>query len=106
MKIVLAIDSFKGSLTSFEAEKTVAEAIAQCFPTATVDCIPIADGGEGTLSVLLHTSHGTYRHLQANNPCMEIIPTQYGIAGDGQTAYLEMAAVSGLPLLKEEQKTQ
>ena len=104
MKIVLAIDSFKGSLTSFEAEKTVAEAIAQRFPTATVDCIPIADGGEGTLSVLLHTSHGTYRHLQANNPCMETIPTQYGIAKDGQTAYLEMAAVSGLPLLKEEQK--
>ena len=104
MKIVLAIDSFKGSLTSFEAEEAVAEVLAQCFPTATVDCIPIADGGEGTLSVLLHTANGTYRHLQAHNPCMEIIPTQYGIAGDGQTAYLEMAAISGLPLIREEQK--
>ena len=104
MKIVLAIDSFKGSLTSFEAEEAIAEALAQCFPTATVDCIPIADGGEGTLSVLLHTANGTYRHLQAHNPCMEIIPTQYGIAGDGQTAYLEMAAISGLPLIREEQK--
>ena len=104
MKIVLAIDSFKGSLTSFEAEEAVAEVLAQCFPTATVDCIPIADGGEGTLSVLLHTANGTYRHLQAHNPCMEIIPTQYGIAGDGQTAYLEMAAISGLPLIRKEQK--
>ena len=104
MKIVLAIDSFKGSLTSFEAEEAVAEVLAQCFPTATVDCIPIADGGEGTLSVLLHTSNGTYQHLQAHNPCMEIIPTQYGIAGDRQTAYLEMAAISGLPLIREEQK--
>ena len=104
MKIVLAIDSFKGSLTSFEAEEAIAEVLAQCFPTATVDCIPIADGGEGTLSVLLHTANGTYRHLQAHNPCMEIIPTQYGIAGDGQTAYLEMAAISGLPLIREEQK--
>lgn len=104
MKIVLAIDSFKGSLTSFEAEEAVAEVLAQCFPTATVDRIPIADGGEGTLSVLLHTSNGTYRHLQAHNPCMEIIPTRYGIAGDGQTAYLEMAAISGLPLIREEQK--
>ena len=104
MKIILAIDSFKGSLTSFEAEEAVAEAIAQCLPTATVDCIPIADGGEGTLSVLLHTANGTYRHLQAHNPCMEIIPTHYGIAEDKQTAYIEMATVSGLPLLKEEQK--
>lgn len=104
MKIVLAIDSFKGSLTSFEAEEAVAEALAQSFPTVTVDCIPIADGGEGTLSVLLHTANGTYRHLQAHNPCMEIIPTQYGIAGDRQTAYLEMAAISGLPLIREEQK--
>ena len=104
MKIVLAIDSFKGSLTSFEAEEAIAEVLAQCFPTATVDCIPIADGGEGTLSVLLHTSNGTYRHLQAHNPCMEIIPTRYGIAGDGQTAYLEMAAISGLPLIRKEQK--
>lgn len=104
MKIVLAIDSFKGSLTSFEAEEAVALAIAQRFPTATVDRIPIADGGEGTLSVLLHTSQGSYRHLQAHNPCMEIIPTLYGIAGDGQTAYIEMAAISGLPLIREEQK--
>ena len=104
MKIVLAIDSFKGSLTSFEAEEAVALAIAQRFPTATVDRIPIADGGEGTLSVLLHTSQGGYRHLQAHNPCMEIIPTLYGIAGDGQTAYIEMAAISGLPLIRKEQK--
>ena len=104
MKIILAIDSFKGSLTSLEAEQAVAEIIIQHFPKAIVSLIPIADGGEGTLSVLLHTSGGSYRHLQAHNPCMEIIPTQYGIAGDGQTAYLEMAAVSGLPLLKEEQK--
>ena len=104
MKIVLAIDSFKESLTSFEAEQVVAEAIVQYFPKALVDCIPIADGGEGTLSVLLHTSDGNYRHLLAHNPCMEIIPTQYGISADKQTAYIEMAAISGLPLLKEEQK--
>ena len=86
MKIILAIDSFKGSLTSLEAEESVAQAIAQRFPQATVVCPPIADGGEGTLSVLLHVSRGNYQYLQAHNPCMEIIPTQYGISADKLTA--------------------
>lgn len=104
MKIILAIDSFKGSLTSLEAEESVAQAIVQRFPKATVVCTPIADGGEGTLSVLLHVSRGNYQYLQAHNPCMEIIPTQYGISADKHTAYIEMAAISGLPLLREEQK--
>ena len=104
MKIILAIDSFKGSLTSLEAEESVTQAIVQRFPQATVVCTPIADGGEGTLSVLLHVSRGNYQYLQAHNPCMEIIPTQYGISADKHTAYIEMAAISGLPLLREEQK--
>lgn len=104
MKIILAIDSFKGSLTSLEAEESVFQAIVQRFPQATVVCTPIADGGEGTLSVLLHVSRGNYQYLQAHNPCMEIIPTQYGISADKLTAYIEMAAISGLPLLREEQK--
>ena len=104
MKIILARDSFKGSLTSLEAEESVAQAIVQRFPQATVVCTPIADGGEGTLSVLLHVSRGNYQYLQAHNPCMEIIPTQYGISADKHTAYIEMAAISGLPLLREEQK--
>ena len=104
MKIILAIDSFKGSLTSLEAEESVAQAIVQRFPQATVVCTPIADGGEGTLSVLLHVSRGNYQYLQAHNPCMEIIPTQYGISADKHTAFIEMAAISGLPLLRKEQK--
>ena len=87
MKIILAIDSFKGSLTSLEAEESVSQAIVQRFPQATVVCTPIADGGEGTLSVLLHVSRGNYQYLQAHNPCMEIIPTQYGISADKRTAY-------------------
>ena len=104
MKIILAIDSFKGSLTSLETEQAVAETIIQHFPKSIVSLIPIADGGEGTLSVLLHTSRGSYRHLQAHNPCMEITPTYYGISADKHTAYIEMATISGLPLLKEHQK--
>lgn len=104
MKIVLAIDSFKGSLTSAEVEQTVAEAIHRQLPDCEVDCIPIADGGEGTLSVMMNHEQGTLRTVYAHNPCMEIIPATYGISEDRQTAFIEMAAISGLPLISEEQK--
>ena len=104
MKVVIAIDSFKGSLTSTEAGQAIADGILEQFPQSQIELIPIADGGEGMLTVMLNTIGGRIQHLTAHNPCMEIIPTQYGIAGDGQTAYLEMAAISGLPLIREEQK--
>lgn len=104
MKIVLAIDSFKGSLSSEEAEKVVAETIHTLLPECETICIPIADGGEGTLSVLMETTGATYHTIQAHNPCMEIIPTQYGISTDGQTAFIEMASISGLPLITKVQQ--
>lgn len=104
MKIVLAIDSFKGSLSSKEAEMAVSKVIRSKFPSCETVSIPIADGGEGTLSVLLEACQGTYRSVKAHNPCMEQITAQYGISQDGQTAFIEMANVSGLPLIKESQK--
>lgn len=104
MKIVLAIDSFKGSLSSKEAEMAVSKFIRSRFPSCEIVSIPIADGGEGTLSVLLEVCQGTYRSIEAHNPCMERITAQYGISQDGQTAFIEMANVSGLPLIKESQK--
>lgn len=104
MKIVLAIDSFKGSLSSKEAEMAVSKVIRSRFPSCEIVSIPIADGGEGTLSVLLEVCQGTYRSVEAHNPCMERITAQYGISQDGQTAFIEMANVSGLPLIKESQK--
>lgn len=104
MKIVLAIDSFKGSLTSHEAEQVAAEAIRHYLPSATTISIPIADGGEGTLPILLTYLKGNCQSIQAHNPCMELIQTHYGISGNGRTAIIEMAAISGLPLIREEQK--
>ena len=104
MKIVLAIDSFKGSLSSKEAEMAVSKVIRSRFPSCEIVSIPIADGGEGTLSVLLEVCQGTYRSVEAHNPCMERITAQYGISQNGQTAFIETANVSGLPLIKESQK--
>lgn len=104
MKITLAIDSFKGSLTSAEAEQAATEAILALHKDCQVDCIPIADGGEGTLAVMIEHLHGHHQTIRAHNPRMERIPATYGISDDGQTALIEMAAISGLPLLTEAQR--
>ena len=104
MKIILAIDSFKGSLSSADAEKAVAEAIHNLSSNHEIVCIPIADGGEGTLSVIMETTEGTWHTLYAHDPCMETIQTQYGISSDRNTAFIEMASISGLPLIRKEQQ--
>lgn len=104
MKIVIAIDSFKGSLTSMEAGQAVMDSIQNLFPHCRTELIPIADGGEGMLSVMMNTTQGRLQTLEAHNPCMEKIAANYGISHDGQTAFIEMANISGLPLIKKEQQ--
>ena len=104
MKIVLAIDSFKGSLTSAEAGTAAIEAIRTKVPNCLTEIIPIADGGEGMLSVMLNAIGGTMHSLEAHNPCMERATASYGISPDGRTAFIEMANISGLPLIREEQR--
>ena len=104
MKVIIAIDSFKGSLTSIEAGEAAREGILQVHPDWQTDLIPIADGGEGMLSVMLNATQGTTQTAWAHTPCMELTPAEYGISADGTTAFIEMAAISGLPLIKEEQR--
>ena len=104
MKVVIAIDSFKGSLTSTEAGQAVAIGILQQFPQCQIKLLPIADGGEGMLAVMLNTVEGEVQYLTAHNPCMENIRTSYGISADGTTAFIEMANISGLPLIRKEQQ--
>ena len=104
MKVVIAIDSFKGSLSSTQTGQAVAEAIKDRFPTCQIELIPIADGGEGMLTVMLNSVGGKIQHLFAHNPCMEVIQTSYGISTDGTTAFIEMANISGLPLIRKDQQ--
>ena len=104
MKVVIAIDSFKGSLTSTEAGQAAAIGIQQQFPQCQIELLPIADGGEGMLTVMLNTVEGEVQYLTAHNPCMENIRTSYGISADGTTAFIEMANISGLPLIRKEQQ--
>ena len=104
MKIILSIDSFKGSLTSEEAAQAACKAILQIHPEWETDIIPIADGGEGMLDVMMSTIGGTIHTVAAHNPLMEPTEANYGISTDGTTAFIEMAAISGLPLIKENQR--
>lgn len=102
-KIVLAIDSFKGSLTSTEAETAALEGIRRVYPQAETVCIPIADGGEGMLEALSSLRMQEVR-LRVQGPFDEKVEARYLISSDGQTAYIEMASASGLPLVPENQR--
>lgn len=102
-KIVLAIDSFKGSLTSAEAEAAALEGIRRVYPQAEIVCIPIADGGEGMLEALSSLRVQEVR-LRVHGPLDEKVEARYLISSDGQTAYIEMASASGLPLVPENQR--
>lgn len=102
-KIVLAIDSFKGSLTSAEAEAAALEGIRRVYPQAETICIPIADGGEGMLEALSSLCVQEVR-LRVQGPLDEKVEARYLISSNGQTAYIEMASASGLPLVPENQR--
>lgn len=102
-KIVLAIDSFKGSLTSAEAEAAALEGIRRVCPQTETICIPIADGGEGMLEAL-SSLHVQEVRLRVQGPLDEKVEARYLISSDGQTAYIEMASASGLTLLSENQR--
>ncbi|MCI6211723.1 glycerate kinase [Bacteroides heparinolyticus] len=104
MKIIIALDSFKECLTSKEAGEAAAKGVRKIFPSCDVVQFPVADGGEGMLDALIVATGGKRIFLRAHNPMMEIHDTCYGISGDRQTAFIEMAAISGLPLIPKEKR--
>ena len=98
-KIVLAIDSYKGCLSSLEVEEAAAAGIRSVFPETKVCCVPIADGGEGMMEVLVRLTGGEKVVVPVHDPLMRPVEACYGVLGDGVTAVVEMAQASGLPLL-------
>ena len=100
MKTVIAIDSFKGSLSSIEAGRAAAEGIRRVFPDADILISPVADGGEGTVNALVSGLNGQLIEAEASDPLGRKITAVYGILPDN-TAVIEMAAASGLTLISE-----
>lgn len=104
MKIVVASDSYKGSLTSNEVCDCIEKGIKKASPLAEVIKVPMADGGEGTARSLLQCIGGRNVEVKVKDPLCREITAEYGILADNKTAVIEMAAASGLPLLKSHEK--
>ncbi|MGA2802580.1 MAG: glycerate kinase [Verrucomicrobiota bacterium] len=104
MKIIIAPDSFKGSLTAQEAASAIERGVRVVLPDAEIDTIPMADGGEGTLKALVSSTNGEFREIEAVDPLGRPMKGKYGVLGNSKTAVIEMAAVSGLLLLKKEER--
>lgn len=98
-QIVVAPDSMKECLSATKVAWAVSEGIKRVFPEAKITCIPIADGGEGTVEALVTATGGTIVQSPSVDALNRPIQSFYGILGDGQTAVIEMAAASGIELL-------
>ena len=99
MKIVIASDSFKGSLASMEVARSVEMGILDVFPSCDVVKVAVADGGEGTMDALCQSLGGRFIRIPVEDPIGRTINASYVILEDGNTAVLEMSSASGLTLL-------
>lgn len=103
MNIVVAIDSFKGSLTSLQAGNAVKDAIMRMDDTANVSVRPLADGGEGTVDALSVLPNAEIVEITVCGPLMNSVKAKYGILRDKNLAVIEMAEASGINLINPEQ---
>lgn len=99
MRVVIAPDKFKGSLTASEVAEAMARGVKAACPSAEVDQAPVADGGEGIVEALVRATEGSYHEEKATGPRGEPVRARFGMLGDGQTAVIEMAEASGLALV-------
>ena len=104
MNIVIAIDSFKGSLTSLQAGNAAAEGIKRVFPDAYVAVRPLADGGEGTVDALVTGMGGEFHSVEVTDPCGKPVTARYGIIEASHTAVMEMSAAAGLTLVPSDKR--
>ncbi|MFQ1023693.1 glycerate kinase [Avibacterium paragallinarum] len=102
MKILIAPDSFKESLTALEVAEAIEIGFRKIFPYAQYCKIPMADGGEGTVQSLVDATRGKLIQCTVTAPLGNKINAFWGLSGDGETAFIEMAAASGLHLVPME----
>lgn len=104
MKIVVAIDSFKGCMSSIEAGNAVKEGIYQVMPEAEVIVRPLADGGEGTVEALTLGMGGVLEVIRVTGPLGAKVECTYGILQDSKTAIIEMSGAAGITLIEEQER--
>lgn len=104
MKIVIAPDSFKESLTALEVAEAIETGFKRVYPNAEYIKVPMADGGEGTVQSLVDALAGKLIDVEVTAPLGNKTGAFFGLSGDGKTAIIEMAAASGLHLVPQDQR--
>ncbi|MGK3131280.1 glycerate kinase [Pantoea sp. C8B4] len=104
MKIVIAPDSYKESLSALEVAAAIEAGFSEIFPDAEYVKIPVADGGEGTVEAMVAATQGSIVRLTVTGPLGAPVEAFYGLSGDERSAFIEMAAASGLELVPAAQR--
>ena len=99
MKIVIAPQAFKGSLSALSAARAIGRGVLASDPTTEIALVPVADGGDGTLSALIDSTNGQIFKSIVTGPLGFAVESEWGVMGDGKTAVIEMAQASGLVLV-------
>lgn len=103
-KIVVAADSFKGSLTAVQACGAIAAGVRRALPDAEVIAVPVGDGGEGTMNALSGALRASEVPCRIHGPLKEPLEAFYAVTPDGNTAVIEVAAAAGLTLVSQERR--
>jgi glycerate kinase len=104
LRIVVAPQAFKGSLDAPEVARAIGKGVRQVFPDADLLLLPVADGGEGTVRALVEASGGRTVTTRVAGPLERPVNATWGLLGEGETAVIEMAAASGLPLIQRHER--
>ncbi len=104
MKVVIAPDSFKGTLRAIEVCRIWKQAFAEVCPSAELVCLPMSDGGEGALQSVEFSTHAKLMSCEVANPLLRPVMASFALFDDGQSAFIESAAACGIELLKPEEK--
>lgn len=99
MKVVVAPNTFKGSLSAIQAAHAIARGVLRALPEAEIVELPVADGGDGTVEALVTAGHGVYRWANVEGPLGDPVVAQYGLIDGGRTAVVELASASGYELI-------
>lgn len=104
MKVTIAIDSFKGSLSSLEAGRAIEDGVRRVYTDAKIQIRPLADGGEGTVEALTTGMGGQLQSIQVTGPLGKKVECEYGIIPDSKTAIIEMSGAAGITLVKKNER--
>jgi glycerate kinase len=104
MKVVIAPNTFKGSLSASEAAAAIARGVHEAFPDAEIVEVPVADGGDGTVEALVSAHRGENRTVEVQGPLGDAVQATYGLIDGGRTGVVELALASGLTLISAERR--